>query len=109
MFAVYGPVTPALREEFLNDRKRMNEATLRGKLDSLRIQKERIETRKKTPELADPSIQEMLIDRLKQTEQDVADLKADRYQKAIDLGRPNSAAFRSATSGGDCSAQKYDK
>ena len=95
VFAVYGPVTPTLREKFLNYRERINEATLRGKLDSLRIQKERIEKRDKTPELADPGIREMLVDQLKQTEQDIADLKADRYQKAIDLGRPDSAAFRS--------------
>ncbi|AXV79176.1 hypothetical protein CJO79_19605 (plasmid) [Ralstonia solanacearum] len=95
VFAVYGPVTPVLRDEFLNDRQHMNKATLSGLLSAEKRQKERIEMFRQNPELAGPGIRELLDDELKSIEQDIADLKADRYQKAIDLGRPDSAAYRS--------------
>ena len=95
VFAVYGPVTPALREEFLNDRKRMNEATLHGRLEALKLQKEDEDLYKRRPELLGPNTKENMAENRRQIEQDIADLKADRYQKAIDLGRPDSAAFRS--------------
>ncbi|WP_231678844.1 hypothetical protein [Ralstonia solanacearum] len=94
VFAVYGPVTPALLDAFLNYRAHMNEATLRGRLDSLKIQRERIEMFRQSPELLGPNGGERLAEELKKTEQDIADLKADRYQKVIDLGRPGSVAFR---------------
>ncbi|WP_230585643.1 T6SS immunity protein Tli4 family protein [Ralstonia solanacearum] len=94
VFAVYGPITPALLDAFLNYRAHMNEATLRGRLDSLKIQRERIEMFRQSPELLGPNGGERLAEELKKTEQDIADLKADRYQKVIDLGRPGSVAFR---------------
>ncbi len=95
VFAVYGPVTPVLRDEFLNDRQHMNKATLSGLLSAEKKQKERIEMFRRSRELAGPGTHELLDDELKKIEQDIADLKADRYQKAIDLGRPDSAAYRS--------------
>ncbi|WP_230426150.1 T6SS immunity protein Tli4 family protein [Ralstonia syzygii] len=95
VFAVYGPVTPALREEFLNYRAYMNAAKLRGRLDSIKGQKEKIEMYRQNPQIGDDGIREMLEDDLRKIEQDIADLKADRYRKAIDLGRPDSAALRS--------------
>lgn len=94
-FAVYGPDTPKLREEFLGYRARMNAATLHGKLESLQSQKEDEDLYKRRPELLGPNTKESLVESRQKIEKDIADLKADRYQKAIDLGRPNSAAFRS--------------
>ncbi|CAJ0720237.1 hypothetical protein LMG6871_03655 [Ralstonia edaphis] len=94
-FAVYGPVTPALREEFLNYRAEMNAAKLRGRQRSLKRQEEDEDLYKKRPELLDPDTKQNLTDSRRKIEQDIADLKADRYRKAIDLGRPDSAAFRS--------------
>ncbi len=95
VFAAYGPVTPVLRDEFLNDRQHMNKATLSGLLSAEKKQKERIEMFRHNPELAGPGTRELLGDELKKIEQDIVDLKADRYQKAVDLGRPDSAAYRS--------------
>lgn len=94
-FAVYGPVTPALREEFLNYRAEMNAAKLRGRQRSLKRQEEDEDLYRKSPELLGPNTKQNLADSRRKIEQDIADLKADRYRKAVDLGRPDSAAFRS--------------
>ncbi|MGN6261537.1 MAG: T6SS immunity protein Tli4 family protein [Ralstonia sp.] len=94
-FAVYGPVTSELREKFLNYRTRVNRATLDGLLSAENRKKADIEMYRRDPKLGDNSIREMLAGDLKKIEQDIADIKADRYQKAIDLGRPESAALRS--------------
>ncbi|MGT2434418.1 hypothetical protein ACU4HD_47715 [Cupriavidus basilensis] len=59
-FAVYGPVTPALREEFLNYRAEMNAATLRGKQRALRRQEEDEDLYKRRPELLGPNTKEDL-------------------------------------------------
>ncbi|AXW64013.1 hypothetical protein CJO94_19780 (plasmid) [Ralstonia solanacearum] len=95
VFAVYGPVTPKLRDEFLNDRKRMNEASLRGRFESLKSQEEDEDLYRRRPELLGPNTKENLAESRRKIERDIADLKADRYQKAVDLGRPDSAAYRS--------------
>ncbi|WP_231890069.1 T6SS immunity protein Tli4 family protein [Ralstonia solanacearum] len=95
VFAVYGPVTPTLREEFLNYRVYMNAAKLRGRLSALKSQEEDEGLYRKKPELLGPNTKENLAESRRKIEQDIADLKADRYRKAVDLGRPDSAAFRS--------------
>ncbi|NOV22293.1 hypothetical protein E5S69_01940 [Cupriavidus necator] len=94
IFAVYGPVSPELREEFLGYRTRMQAASLSGLLDALKRQKEYEEMYKRRPELLGPGIKETLAKDRAALEKELADIQADQYEKAIDLGRPNSMALR---------------
>ena len=94
VFAVYGPVTPELREEFLGYRVRMQAASLSGLSDALKPQKEYEELYKRRPELLGPGIKESLAKDRAELEKELADIKADQYEKAIDLGRPDSMALR---------------
>ncbi|WP_306847635.1 T6SS immunity protein Tli4 family protein [Cupriavidus necator] len=92
--SVYGPATPELREKFLGYRVRMNAASLSGSLSALEQQKKTEDMYKERPELLGPGIKEHVAEERAKLEKDVADIKADRYQKAIDLGRPDSMALR---------------
>ncbi|WP_414247754.1 T6SS immunity protein Tli4 family protein [Cupriavidus taiwanensis] len=93
-FAIYGPVTQELREKFLGYRARMNAASLSGLLSALKQQKKTEDMYKERPELLGPGIKEHVAEERARLEKDVAEIKADRYQKAIDLGRENSMALR---------------
>ncbi|WP_232346687.1 T6SS immunity protein Tli4 family protein [Cupriavidus taiwanensis] len=93
-FSVYGPVTRELREKFLDYRARMNAASLSGLLSALEQQKKTEDMYKERPELLGPGIREHVAEERARLEKDIAEIKADRYQKAIDLGRANSVALR---------------
>ncbi|WP_322874632.1 T6SS immunity protein Tli4 family protein [Cupriavidus nantongensis] len=93
-FSVYGPVTKELREKFLGYRARMNAASLSGLLSALEQQKKTEDMYKERPELLGPGIKEHVAEERARLEKNVADIRADRYQKAVDLGRDNSMALR---------------
>ncbi|SOY73595.1 conserved hypothetical protein; putative exported protein [Cupriavidus taiwanensis] len=94
VFAVYGPVTPKLREEFLNYREEMNAAALIGLSRALELQKETEDMYKRRPELLGPGIKEHVAEERARLEKELEDIKSGQHRKAIDLRRPNSAAFR---------------
>ncbi|MDQ0138736.1 T6SS immunity protein Tli4 family protein [Cupriavidus necator] len=94
VFAIFGPVTPDLIDKFLGYRARMQAASLSGLLDALKRQKEYEEMYKRRPELLGPGIKETLAKDRAALEKELADIQADQYEKAIDLGRPNSMALR---------------
>ncbi|SCB22441.1 T6SS immunity protein Tli4 family protein [Cupriavidus alkaliphilus] len=94
VFAVYGPLNPMLREEFLNYREEMNAAALSGLRRALELQKETEEMYQRRPELLDPEIKDQVADERARLEKELADIKSGQHRKVIDLRRPNSAAFR---------------
>lgn len=93
-FAVYGPVTPDLREEFLEYRAHRNAALLSGLLSALGQQKEDEEMYRRRPELLGPETKENLEKDKNKLEKRIADIKLDQYRKSIDLHRPDSMALR---------------
>ncbi|WP_454712174.1 T6SS immunity protein Tli4 family protein [Cupriavidus nantongensis] len=94
VFAVYGPLSPKLREEFLNYRGEMNTAALSGLRRALELQKETEDMYKRRPELLEPGIKEHVAEERARLEKELADIKSGQHRKVIDLRRPNSAAFR---------------
>ncbi|WP_427306800.1 T6SS immunity protein Tli4 family protein [Cupriavidus sp. H39] len=91
-FAVFGPVTSELREEFLSYRSRRNSALLANLQRFLAEQKKEEEIFRPNP--PGPNTMANIAADIAKTERDISDLKTDRYRKAIDLGRPGSIAFR---------------
>ncbi|UDM53986.1 hypothetical protein LIN44_18835 [Cupriavidus sp. MP-37] len=91
-FAVYGPVSPELRDEVFSYRNRRNIALLDNLQRLLKEKKERRERFRANH--VDPDTIASVDEDIATSEKRIADLKADRYRKAIDLGRPHSMAFR---------------
>ncbi|WP_354681000.1 T6SS immunity protein Tli4 family protein, partial [Cupriavidus alkaliphilus] len=94
VFAVFGPITPELSEKFFGYRARMQAAALSGVLGALKRQKEDEDMYKMRPELLGPGIKESLAKDRVALEKELADIKADRYKKSVDLGRADSMALR---------------
>ncbi|SOY61434.1 T6SS immunity protein Tli4 family protein [Cupriavidus taiwanensis] len=92
VFAVYGPVSRELSDEFFTYRAVENEALLRNSLRSLKAQKEKEERFRPNP--PGPNTMANIAAEIAKTEKAIVDLKADRYRKVVDLGRPHSMAFR---------------
>ncbi|MEM5277879.1 T6SS immunity protein Tli4 family protein [Cupriavidus taiwanensis] len=94
VFAVYGPQTLELRDEFLKYRETMNTAALSGLRRALELQKETEDMYRRRPELLEPEIKKHVAEERARLEKELADIKSGQYRKAIDLRRPDSAAFR---------------
>lgn len=92
VFAVYGPVTRELSDEFFAFRAMENEALLRNSMNSLKAQKEKEERFRQNP--PGPNTMANIAADIAKTEKNIADLKAGQYRKVVDLGRPHSMAFR---------------
>ncbi len=72
----------------------MQAAALSGVLGALKRQKEDEDMYKMRPELLGPGIKESLAKDRVALEKELADIKADRYKKSVDLGRADSMALR---------------
>ncbi|SOZ63312.1 conserved exported hypothetical protein [Cupriavidus taiwanensis] len=91
-FAVYGPVSRELYEEVFSYRSRRNAAlldNLQRLLEEKKEKRERFRAKNLRPDTI-ASVEEDIV----RTEKRIAELKAGHYRKTIDLGRPQSVAFR---------------